>query len=377
MTYSTLTIYTSNIAKNYKTIKAYVGNKTNVASVVKCNCYGLGLKQVAPEIFKAGCKEFYVANIDEGRILRNVLKTAQIYVLNGIGKGEEEEFIKWDLIPVLSNSYHIQIWINAAHHYGKKLQCILQIDSGMTRMGIDSYRVKNVLDNFTTNKSIEICYVLSHLACADDVKNEMNYRQLQMMQFLQKQYPHFKYSLSNSAGIFLGKEYLFDQVRPGHMLYGITPYDPPQKSPVLLLPSISLNSRIIDIHSIKDTSIQKTIGYSATYKLKPGMITATIPVGYGDGYPRVLSNKGYCYINNTKVNIIGEISMDLLCLDISEVPEEFQNIGQEVELIGKHISVEEVANLANTRKSEILTSLRNRYKIKYDISTKLDDIHQV
>jgi alanine racemase len=137
------------------------------------------------------------------------------------------------------------------------------------------------------------------------------------------------------------------------------------KLPITLLPVVGLTSKIIDIHLIKDEAIQKSIGYGATHKLKPGMITATIPVGYGDGYPRSLGNKGYCYINGVKVNIIGRVSMDLICLDISNVLERFQKIGQEVELIGDNISVEKIARLANTIDYEVLTSLGNRYIRKY------------
>ncbi|NRA74173.1 MAG: alanine racemase [Rickettsiales bacterium] len=375
MTYSTLTINISNIIKNYKAIKEYVNNKATVAAVVKCNCYGLGLTQVTPEIFKAGCNEFYVATLNEGITLRNTLKSAHIYILNGIGKGEEKEFLKWQLTPVLNNTYQIQIWTSVAQNYDRKLPCIIQIDSGMTRVGIDNHLVKDALNSVISNQSLNIHYILSHLSCADNAQNDMNTRQLQIMKSLQNQFPNFKYSLSNSAGIFLGEDYLFNQVRPGHMLYGIHCGNSSVNSPLSLSQVVNLTSKIIDIHFIKDSSVQKTIGYDASYKLKPGMVTATIPVGYGDGYPRTLSNKGYCYINGTRADIIGEISMDLLCLDISNVPKKFQNIGQEVELIGDHLTVEEIANLANTRKSEILTSLGHRYKIKYKIETASADMY--
>ena len=370
MTNSILKINVSNIIKNYKAIKAYVGEQVNVAAMAKCNCYGLGMKRIIPEIFKEGCEEFYVANINEAITLRKLLEKAKIYVLNGVERGEEKKFLNLKLIPVLNNLHQLKIWTRIARDCGRKLKCSLHIDSGMTRTGIDSYLVKTALDNISENRCLEVCYILSHLACADDVGNKMNERQLAMMQSLKRQYPNFKYSFSNSAGIFLGKEYYFDQVRPGIIIYGGTPYDLNTRDiPISLLPVINLVSKIIDIHIIKDTAIQKSIGYSATYKLKPGMVTATIPIGYGDGYPRSLSNKGHCYINGIKVNIIGKISMDLICLDISKVPKQFQKIGQKVEVIGDHISIEEIASLANTTNYEILTSLSDRYKIKYEIET--------
>ena len=375
MTYSTLEINISNIVSNYKAIRKYVDKNVNVAAVVKCNCYGLSIAKVVPELFRSGCSEFYVANIYEGIAIRNAIKTARIFILNGVGKGEEEEFLKFNLIPVLNNTYQINIWSKAAEYYNKKLLCVLQIDSGMTRTGVDVYMVKNVLDDIAKNKFLGVYYILSHLACAGNVGSDMNKRQLKVMQSLRNQYPHFKYSFSNSAGIFLGKEYLFDQVRPGTMLYGVN--SSTKNIPINLLSVVRLTSKIIDIHYIKNTNIQKTVGYGATYQLKAGMVTATIPVGYGDGYPRSASNKGYCYIENFKIPIIGEISMDLLCLDISNIPEQFQKIDQEVELIGDNISIKDLANLANTTRAEILTSLGSRYKIKYNITAKSTDMHQV
>jgi len=363
---SILSINICNILKNYKSIKKYVGEKTKVSAVVKCNCYGLGMAQIAPELCKAGCDEFYVANLTEGKALRKLLKTVKIYVFDGVERGEEKEFLKANLIPVLNNAHQLEVWAKTAKNLGKKLRCSLHIDSGMTRTGVEFHLAFSVLDNLSKDKSLEVCYILSHLACADKPQNKMNSRQLAFVQGLQKKYPHFKYSFSNSAGIFLGKEYHFDQVRPGILLYGGSPCDSRlQELPIPLLPVVNLVSRIIDLHQIKDRDIQQSIGYNSTYNLKPGMVTATVPVGYGDGYTRKLSNKGCCYINGIKVNIIGNISMDLMCLDVSHLSKNLQKIGQEVELIGNNISIEKIASLADTINYEILTSLSERYIKKY------------
>jgi alanine racemase len=366
MTGATLTINTLNIIKNYKAIKKYVGEQVNVAAVIKCNCYGLGMKYVAPAIFKAGCKEFYVANMNEGIALRNLLNEPDIYVLNGIEAGQEKGFLKERLIPVINNLHQLEVWAHASKKYRKKLKCSLHVDSGMTRTGIDCHLADEALSSLSKNKSLELCYVLSHLACADDVGNTKNKCQLDFMNSLKKKYPKFKYSFSNSAGIFLGKEYHFDQVRPGIILYGENPCSVTLKSlPITLSSVINLTSKIIDIHFIKDEIIQRSVGYNAIHKLKPGMVTATIPVGYGDGYSRRLSNKGCCYIDDIKVNIIGNISMDLTCIDISNIPKCFQKIGQEVELIGNNISIEKIARLSDTINYEILTSFSDRYMVKY------------
>jgi alanine racemase len=363
---ATLTINVSNLVKNYQALTKYLGKDTKAAAVVKCNCYGLGIAKIAPALLKAGCEEFYVAQASEGLALRKLLETATIYVLNGIKAGEEKKFLKANLIPVLNNIKQIELWTKAAKKLGRKLSCAVHVDSGMTRLGVDCHLIEEAFNKILKDKQLEVCYVLSHLACADDVTSEMNSSQLEFIKSLKKKYPQFKYSISSSAGIFLGKEYHFDQVRPGVALYVGNPYgDAATTLPITLLPVVGLTSKIIDIHLIKDETIQKSIGYNATHKLKPGMVTATIPVGYGDGYPRALSNKGYCYINGVKVNIIGRISMDLLCLDISNLLERFQRVGQEVELIGDNISIEKIARLADTIGYEVLTSLGNRYIRKY------------
>ena len=368
MTGATLIINIHNIINNYKAVKKYVGEHINVAAVIKCNCYGLGIKNIAPEIFKVGCKEFYVANSNEGVTLRNLLNEADIYVLNGIEGGQEKKFIEARLIPVINNLHQLEVWSSASQKYGKQLKCALHIDSGITRTGIDCHFAEEAVRRVLENKHLEVCYILSHLACADNVKSTMNNLQLDFMESLKRKYPQFKYSFSNSAGIFLGKEYHYNQVRCGIMLYGGNPYGMELKHlPITLLPVVNLTSKIIDIHYIKDKSIQRSVGYSATYKLKPGMITATVPVGYGDGYARILSNKGHCYIANIKVNIIGNISMDLMCIDISNVPKCYQKIGQPVELIGSNISIEKIARLSDTINYEVLTSLSNRYDVKYVI----------
>jgi alanine racemase len=360
--HSTLTINVPNIIRNYKSIREYVGEDVNVACVVKCDCYGLGMEQIALKIFNGGCKEFYVSELREGLHLRGLLPTAKIYVLHGIEHGQEMEFLDAKLIPVLNNLYQIKIWTEVSKKIEKRLECSLHIDSGMMRIGIDCHIAEDVLNSILSEDTLEICYVLSHLACADDIDNKKNKLQLEFVESLKKKYPKLKYSFSNSAGILLGKEYHFDQVRPGIMLYGVSPYNGKSEAlPINLLPVVRLISKIIDIHGVIDKNMQQSIGYGATFKLEPGMTTATIPVGYGDGYARALSNQGYCYINGNRVNIIGNISMDLISIDISTIPAIDQRIGQEVELIGGSISIGEIANLAKTISHEILTSLGKRY----------------
>lgn len=354
---STLKINVSNIVKNYQTLRDTMGDKVKTAAVVKADCYGLGANEISPALARAGCNEFYVATLDEGIALRNVLKSESIFVLGGINKGEEAFFMQYNLIPVLNSEYQIELWERAAKN---KLKACLHVDTGMTRLGIEFSEIDDILLKLENRNLIDIVYIISHLACADNVSNKMNQEQFNKFQSIAKKYPQYEYSFANSAGVLLNKkEYLFDQVRPGISLYGCNPFN---NNKNIITPVVELTSKIVQIYHVKE---QESIGYNASYKLKPGMVTATIPIGYADGYFRNLSNKGFCYINDVKVPIIGIISMDLMSLDISAIPDPFKVIGQEVELIGKNISIETIAAMADTISYEVLTSLGSRARRMY------------
>jgi alanine racemase len=356
---SVLKINVANIVKNYKLVKDAVGEATNVAAVVKSDCYGLGVKKIVPELAKAGCNEFYVANVDEGIALRDVLKSERIFVLHGINKGEERYFLKHNLIPVLNNEHQVEIWEASAKALKEKLPASLNIDTGMTRLGMSLDQFEQIINDLKNKSLLDIIYIKTHLACANETSNKMNEDQFDKFKIIIKKYPGYKYSFANSPGFILGEKYWYDQVRVGAMLYGINPSD---NKNFTVNPVVEVTSKIIKIY---DITKEGTIGYGASYHLKPGMAIATMPVGYADGYFRSLSNKGHCYINGIKTPIIGNISMDLTTIDITNVPKRLRQIGQEIELIGKNISLETIASIANTISYEVLTSLGNRYRREY------------
>jgi len=347
---SVLNINIRNIVKNYLYIKDLVGRKPSVAVVVKADCYGLGAKEIAPHLEKAGCSEFYVATLDEGINLREALPLSSIFVLSGINKGEEYYFLKYHLIPVLNNNHQIDLWAQCCESVEQKLDALLHIDLGMTRLGISYGEVEESIKRI--NDRINILYVLGHLSSSDEKNSPINKEQLQKFQDIKKKFPQFKCSLANSGGILLGEDYFFDQVRPGIMLYN------GQKDNLV----ITLTSEIIDIfYNQKPVSV----GYGCTYTTKLATITATIPVGYADGYPYCLGNAGYCFINKTKVPIIGKINMDYISLDITSVSDSECKIGQKVEVIGNNIKISEIAKMSNTIEYNIMCSFGHRYKREY------------
>ena len=357
---SCLTISLSSIRKNYQSLQKLLGKRSKLSSVVKSNAYGLGAAQVAKVLFESGCREFYVDTCDEGLELRKILDNSNdIFVFKGIFSGEEDLAEKYNLIPVLNNEMQIELWKSYAKKRQKSLPCCLHIDTGMTRLGIEYDSADKAIISIEQSSLLEVKYILSHLACADDVKSTMNDEQLKKFKLFSEKHSSYKYSFANSAGVFLSKEMHFDQVRSGICLYGgvvgLASHD-------IIKPVVSLTTKIINIYDIKEST---TVGYSATYRTKPKQKIATISLGYFDGTLHQLGNKGFCCINGINVPYIGVVSMGLTSIDISSVPDQNCKIGQEVEIIGKNISLETIAKLADTINYEVLTSLRNISYRKY------------
>lgn len=355
---SNLTIDLTAIANNYRYLQS-VAKGAECTAVVKSNAYGLGLERVAPALAGVGCKSFFVATLDEGIQLRNVLPSQDIYVFHGVIPGQEQVFIEYRLIPVLNELYQITLWNQAAANHEKPLPAVIHIDTGMARLGL-TQRSAFYLDNHREMVSnLDIRFVMSHLACADEPDHFKNSRQYINFTEIQKYAPEMKLSLANSSGMFLSDKFHFDLVRPGSALYGI---NPTPLSPNPMKTVVTLTSRILQI---RDIDLMQTVGYGATYKALPGTRIAVITVGYADGYLRSLSNKGYGVINGKQAPIVGRISMDLITLDITEFGTEEVQIGTVVELIGNQCPVDDIASKAGSNAYELLSRLGSRFKREY------------
>lgn len=341
---STLKISLSAIADNYRLLNK-TGGKS--AAVVKANAYGLGVEKVAPAIAKAGCSDFFVANLDEAIELRGILPKSAIYVFHGIHKGQEKIFREYKLIPVLNSMEQVKLCTAG------KLSGVLHFDTGMNRLGMSQKDAEYIAENVR----LDIKYIMSHLACADVKGDPKNKEQLAAIKKISQLFPKIPVSFANSSGIFLGNGYHFDMVRPGSALYGVNP-KPWTKNP--MKPVVLLSGKILQIREI-DTA--QTVGYGASCKLPAGSKIAVLPVGYADGYLRSLGNKAFCAIGGKKVPLVGRVSMDLITIDVSKIKD--IKAGSEVELIGNNMPVDDVAEKAGTIGYEILTSLGSRYKRVY------------
>jgi alanine racemase len=356
---TTLAVNLNAVRENYRILKKEASN-AKVSAVVKANAYGLGVAAIAPQLNTEGCDSFFVANLDEALELRQILPHVMIFVLHGILSGQEACFTQNNLRPVLNSTEQINIWQQHAIKKRKTLPCIIHFDTGMNRLGISASKVNGQhgfsIENTAT---LDIKYIMSHLACADEKEHAKNSEQLIEFKSLAKKFTGIKLSIANSAGVFLGREYHLDMVRPGIALYGGNPTINSQNR---MKNVIKLTSKILQIERVDSAG---TVGYGATHKITRGTKIATIAVGYANGYLRSLSDRGICAVNGHIVPVIGRVSMDLVTIDVTKIPDE-KLFDAEVELIGDYISVNEVAQKAGTISYEIITSLGGRYRIVYD-----------
>lgn len=350
-----LTIDLSALRHNYSAIARHI-TPTRAAAVVKADAYGLGASRVAPAFYDAGCRDFFVAHLGEAIALKPFLQPdATLYVLNGLQPGTEEACAREGILPVLNSLEQVENWAALAAKHGKKLPALLQLDTGMSRLGLSPNEFERLLESSALLDNIDIKFVISHLASGDEPENAANARQLANMTALLARLPKLPVAFANSGGTFLDKTYHFDLARPGVALYGVGP-----KSEIV--PVLTLSARVIQVRDIDKGA---AVGYGGAYVAEGPMRVATIAVGYADGWFRSLSNKGAAFFGDTRLPIIGRVSMDSITLDVSALPEGALKLGNLVELIGPHQRLEDVARDCDTIPYEILTALGNRYARVY------------
>ena len=342
------------IAANYATLEAAAGGRA-LAGVLKADAYGLGAAAVAPVLWRAGCRTYFTAKLDEGLALRALLPEATIYVLEGVAAAEIETFRANDLRPVLNQPGELELWAAAAARAGQKLPAALQLETGLCRMGMAAADLDAIRQEWLA--AIDLTLVMSHLACADEPAHPQNALQLERFQALAARLPAAPRSLANSSGIFLGPAFATDLARPGAALYGINP-TPGKPNP--MRPVVRLRAPVLRVLRLDGPG---AVGYGATHPVAPGARIATIGIGYADGLPRAAGGAAKASIQGRTVPIIGRVSMDLTTLDVSEVDE--VGIGTPVELFGPDFDLDAVAAAAGTIGYEILTRLGARFRRVY------------
>ncbi len=343
------------VQENYARLSARAKNAA-CGAVVKANAYGLGVRHVAQALMEAGAEEFFVATLDEGLALRKMLPHVPIYLFNGLHDVKEVAHAR--LIPVLNTRAEIMYYAQFCRMQQRKLPAAVHVDTGMNRLGM-SLQDASKIDKADL-KAIDVRVVMSHLASAENPKHKMNKEQLKKFNAARKLFPAARASLANSAGIFLDRCYHFDLARPGCALYGINPTL--GKNPVKHV--VTLRAPILMLRTVTEPG---TVGYGGTAKVKKGARIATVPAGYADGILRQLSNKGEAVVAGKKVPYLGRVSMDLITLDVSEIPEKMLENAPYAELLGPDYDVNAMARDAGTIGYEILTRLGSRFHRIYSL----------
>lgn len=336
------------VVANYRRVAAEV-KPAETAAVVKADGYGLGAAPVAQALAAAGCKTFFVAHPEEGAELRAHIPHATLYVLHGFDAAHRALFAEHALSPVLSSAQHVVDWLKA----GLRAPYALHVDTGMSRLGLSDADVEAV------HGAAQPALVMSHLATADDTDHPKNQEQLARFRRLAARFPDARHSLAASGGCFLGDEFAFDLVRPGIALYGGNPRKSGENP---MQGTVTLTAPLVQIRSIDRGD---TVGYGATYAASGPRRLGIAAIGYADGLMRSLSNRGQGVIAGVKCPIVGRVSMDLVTLDVTHVPQAAAHAGAAVEFIGPHQTVDEFAAAAGTLPYEIYTRLGPRIERSY------------
>jgi alanine racemase len=353
-----LTVDLGAIRANYKLLRDKAA-PAETAATVKANGYGLGVLPIIKALYAAGCRTFFTAYLEEAFQVRDTLPDATIAPLHGVPAADFEETRSKSIIPVLNSFESVQNWANLAQKSSKKLPAFIHLDTGMNRLGLPASEQEKLINNPALLKSLEVRAWLSHFSCSDEFNNPITTRQRDNFKTLLSRLPPAPASLCNSSGIFWGKDYLFDIVRPGVAIYGVNPT--PQK-PNPMRAVIELKAPILQTRGV-DTDM--TVGYGATHRIARKGRIATLALGYADGYLRSLSGKGQVKIGTFLAPVVGRISMDLITVDVSDIPETVAHLGAMATVIGAHRPVDTVAAEAGTIGYEILTGLGPRFKRHY------------
>ena len=359
-TYSTrptLRIDLPQIRRNYEALKTKIGT-AKIGASVKADAYGLGAGPVGKTLYGAGCRIFFVATAGEGKLLREAIgPNAAIYVLNGPAPRDKGVLLGAKLKPVINSLEQAHLWAQIIREVNEPPYTAIHIDTGMNRLGLSLDDAVQLGRDKALWKALHPEWIMSHLACAADASHAMNKTQLTQFRKAAAQLPITPMSLANTAGIYLGKPYHFQMVRPGIGLYGGMATQKPDQE--LSRPAASLLAPILQIREIKKGD---TVGYDASFIAPRDMRIAVLGAGYADGIAVAQSNKGFAIVHDMPAPIIGRVSMDLTIIDISEARLTV-NVGGVAVFRGDQLEAE--AQSAGTLNYELLTRLGQRCRRDY------------
>ena len=353
-----LTVDLAAIEANWRALSHRV-MPAECAAVIKADGYGCGIEQVAARLARAGCKTFFVADLAEAAKVRGAAPEPAVYVLNGLLPGTAAAYADIHVRPVIGSMVELAEWDVFCSTHAWRGGAALHVDTGMNRLGI-SVNEAAALASRLRSENHGITLLMSHLACAEEPDHPLNERQIAAFRDVRVLYRGIPSSLANSSGIFLGAAAHCDMVRPGVALYGVNP-TPEQKNP--MQPVIELQARIVQVRTVPRG---ETVGYDAAWTAKRATRVAVVAVGYADGYLRAASASdkapgAAAIVAGERCPLAGRVSMDLLAIDITDLPDNAARRGDLATLIGGEMTVDAVAAAAGTIGYEVLTGLGRRY----------------
>ena len=346
------------IAQNVKNIKQLIGEKKELMAVVKGNAYGHDILEVSSVVLNNGATQLAVARLEEGIFLRKAGITVPILILGLTLKPQAELLVSYNITPTVCEYEMIKKLSESAIKEDKVVKVHLKVDTGMGRIGVFSYDVLRFIKRIRALKNVEIEGIFTHFSVADE--KDKTYTEKQFRKFmgvltaLEKEGIRIPIKhIGNSATLLDLPRMWLDLIRSGISIYGLYPSTEVQKT-VRLIPAHSFKTRIV---FLKDLSMGESVGYGRTYTTNQRRTkVASLPLGYADGYNRLLSNQGKVLVRGNRFPIIGRICMDQTMIDVTNLPQ--VEIGDEVVLWGRQgqeeITVEEIADKIGTINYEIV-----------------------
>ena len=350
---ASIRVWPEAVAANFAGMRNRAGA---AAAVVKADAYGLGLDGVVPALLGAGCDSFFVARLEEGVALRALLVSkrgapkARIFVLDGATAATVPALIAHDLVPVLSSLAQIDAW-----RQGRGGAAALHVDTGMNRLGLPPDETAQAARRL---EGVPLALVMSHLACGDDPASPMNAVQLARFKDALARLPSAPASLAASGGVFLGRDYHFDLARPGIGLYGGHPQ--PGHGPNPMQCAAQLTARVLQL---RDVAAGDSVGYGASFHAPTPLRIATIALGYADGVLRSAGGRAEMVLGGRRARLVGRVSMDLITVDVTGLE---VAVGDDAELFGPSLPVDEAAAQWGTISYELLTGLSRRVPRVYE-----------
>jgi len=357
-----LTIDLNALKRNWQLLASKV-SPAATGAVVKANAYGLGIETVVPALLSMGCSDFFVAHLSEGKRVRALSETAQIFVLNGFLPGTGLIYLEFNLTPVLGSLAEIADWKNFVSYYSDAPKAALHVDTGLNRLGLSPSELISVSQAHDSGTlGFSICLLMSHFVEAEIEGSLTTQKQSDTFRQLRRMLPDVRASLCNSSGIYLCSDSYYDLVRPGYALYGGHPLWSNCDNP--MEPVVRLEVPIIQTRPI---NIGENVGYGGLWTATRNTQLATLSIGYADGLPRASESSrtkkgGDVLIGGTRCPILGRISMDLLIVDGTDAPIEALTPGSYATIIGDELTIDAVGDRAGTIGYDILVSLGSRYQ---------------